>query len=101
MTAWKIPVYHTTSNHDTFDAVSEQVWREMHPDIPRNSPDDQKGLSYWVVRDDLLLVAVNTSFSELGGYGHVESTWLESVLHDHRRIRFKIVMGHHPVFLQI
>ena len=74
------------------------MWREVHTNIPYNGPADQEGLSYSVVRDDLLLVAVNTNFSGLGGFGHVESTWLDSVLQEHRDIRCKIVMGHHPVF---
>jgi hypothetical protein len=67
-----IPFYHCTSNNNTFDADSERVWREVFPGIPRNGPPGQEGLSYWVRRDDLLMVTVNTSFSGFGGNGHVE-----------------------------
>ena len=91
-------IYHVTSNHDTFDVASEAVWRETFPNIPRNGPPGQEGLSYWVRRDDLLLVLVNTSFSGLGGHGHVECEWLDSTLTTHADARYKIVAGHHPVF---
>ena len=94
----RIPLYHVTSNHDTFDMVSERVWREVFPDIPRNGPSGQEGLSYWVRRDDLLLVIVNTSFSGLGGDGHVECAWLDATLEAHADARHRIVAGHHPVF---
>jgi hypothetical protein len=93
----RIPLYHTTSNHDTYDAGSEEVWREVFPHLPRNGPPGQAGLSYWVRRGDLLLVAVNTSFSGLGGAGHVECAWLDRVLRQHRHARWKLVLGHHPV----
>ena len=96
--ARRIPIHHVTSNHDTFDEVSERIWREVFPDIPPNGPPGQEGLSHWVRRGDLLLVMVNTSFSGLGGYGHVESDWLSAVLSQHRDARHKIVCGHHPVF---
>lgn len=94
----RIPVYHVTSNHDTFDRVSEAVWREVFPDLPRNGPPGQEGLSYWIRRDDLLLVSVNTNFSGLGGYGHVECSWLDATLAAHADARYKIIAGHHPVF---
>ena len=92
------PLYHVTSNHDTFDLVSECVWREVFPDIPRNGPPGQEGLSYWIRRDDLLLVIVNTSFSALGGNGHVECAWLDATLDAQSDARYKIVAGHYPVF---
>ena len=94
----RIPIYHTTSNHDTFDSASEQVWREVFPYIPSNGPIGQEGLSYWVRRGDLLLVFVNTNYSKLGGAGHVECAWLENTLCLHSDARYKIVAGHHPVF---
>lgn len=94
----RIPLYHTTSNHDTPDAAAEAVWREVVTGIPRNGPSGQEGLSYWVRRQDLLLVFVNTSFSGLGGAGHVENTWLDHVLATHADARYRIVAGHHPVF---
>ena len=94
----QVPVYHVTSNHDTRDVVAEAVWREVFPDIPRNGPSGQEGLSYWVRRGDLLLVCVNTNFSGLGGHGHVESEWLDATLAEHADARHKIVAGHHPVF---
>ncbi|MBL4576452.1 MAG: metallophosphoesterase [Opitutaceae bacterium] len=94
----RIPIYHLASNHNTFDLVSEAVWRETFPDIPRNGPSGQEGLSYWVRRGDLLLVIVNTSFSGLGGDGHVECAWLDATLSAHADARHKIVAGHHPIF---
>ena len=91
-------LYHTTSNHDTPNAASEQVWREIFQDLLTNGPPGQERLSYWVRRKDLLLVSVNTSFSGLGGNGHVEHDWLEGVIEEHGDARHKLVGGHYPVF---
>ena len=89
-------LWHTTGNHTTYDAMSEAVFRTSWT-LPRNGPPGQEGLSYWVRRDDLLLVFVHTLFSGLGGEGHVETGWLRSVLHQHADARHKLVIGHHPV----
>ncbi len=92
-----IPMWHTTSNHATYDGMSEAVFREVHDHLPRNGPPGQEGLSYWVRRGDLLLVFVHTLWTGLGGEGHVETDWLRAVLHQHADARHKIVAGHHPV----
>lgn len=92
-----IPMWHTTSNHATYDAMSEAVFREVHDHLPRNGPPGQEGLSYWVRRGDLLLVFVHTLWTGLGGEGHVETDWLRSVLRQHADARHKLVAGHHPV----
>ncbi|MBC8875520.1 MAG: metallophosphoesterase [Planctomycetes bacterium] len=92
-----IPLYHTTGNHTTYDAVSETVFREVLSHLPQNGPDGQRGLSYFVRRDDLLIVFVNTMWSELGGEGRVETEWLHQTLADHANVRYKLVIGHHPV----
>lgn len=91
------PMWHTTSNHATYDAMSEDVFREVHDHLPRNGPPGQEGLSYWVRRGDLLLVFVHTLWTGLGGEGHVETDWLRDVLGQHADARHKIVAGHHPV----
>jgi hypothetical protein len=93
-----VPLYSTTSNHNTRGPVSEAVWREVFADLPRNGPPGQEGLSYWVRRGDLLLAAVNTAFSGLGGSGHVECDWLDGVLAAHADARHRLVIGHHPVW---
>lgn len=92
-----IPMWHTTSNHATYDAMSEAVFREVHEHLPHNGPAGQEGLSYWIRRGDLLLVFVHTLWTGLGGEGHVETDWLRSVLVRHADARHKIVAGHHPV----
>lgn len=92
-----IPVYHTTSNHTTYDETSEAVFCESLPHLPRNGPADQRGLSYFVRDGDLLMVFVNTAWSGLGGEGHVETTWLSETLRGHADARYKLVVGHHPV----
>jgi hypothetical protein len=91
-----IPLWNTTSNHTTYDAMSEGVFRDML-DLPRNGPPGQDGLAYWVRRGDLLLVFVHTLWTGLGGEGHVETDWLNSVLRDNSDARHKLVLGHHPV----
>lgn len=93
-----IPLYHTTGNHTTYDATSEAIFREALPGLPRNGPPGQEGLSYWVRRGDLLLIAVNTLWSGHGGEGRVETAWLDRTLTAHADARHKLVMGHHPIF---
>lgn len=92
------PIYSATSNHNTAGPVSESVWREVFADLPRNGPAGQAGLSYWLRRGDLMLAVVNTSFSGLGGNGHVETAWLDRVLGENADARHKLVMGHYPVW---
>ena len=53
------PLYQSTSNHNTYDYDSEKVFREVHPDIPQNGPGDQKGLAYFVRRDNVLYVSTH------------------------------------------
>jgi len=92
-----IPIWHTTGNHTTYDAMSEAVFCDIL-DLPGNGPPGQVGLSYFVRRGDLLMVFVNTLCSGLGGDGHVEIEWLEATLREHGAARHKLVIGHHPVF---
>jgi hypothetical protein len=92
-----IPLYHTTANHTTYDAASEAVFREVMSHLPQNGPPDQKGLSYFVRRKNLLLVFVNTMFSGLGGEGRVETEWLSRTLAENADAKYKLVVGHHPV----
>jgi hypothetical protein len=92
-----IPIWHTTGNHTTYDAMSEAVFRAVLA-LPKNGPPGQQGLSYFVRRGDLLMVFVNTLWSGLGGEGHVEIEWLATTLSEHRDARHKLVLGHHPVF---
>ena len=92
-----IPLWNSTGNHTTYDAMSEGVFAVMLPHLPRNGPPGQDGLSYWVRRGDLLLVFVHTLWTALGGEGHVETDWLETTLRSHGDARHKIVVGHHPV----
>ena len=94
----KIPLYNSTGNHTTYNKMSERVFKEVFSDFPQNGPDNQKGLSYFVTNDDLLLVFVNTMWSGLGGEGRVETQWLERILSAHSGYRFKLVVGHHPIF---
>ena len=91
------PVFHVTGNHTTYDKLSEGVFRDVLR-MPTNGPVGQEGLSYWVRRGDLLLVAVHTLWSGLGGEGHVETEWLRETLRQNGDARYKLVAGHHPVF---
>ncbi len=93
-----IPLYHTTGNHTAYDALSQNIFREMLPHLPHNGPAGQVGLSYYVELDDCLLVFVNTLNLALGGEGYVDTAWLDAVLTEHQDVPYKIVFGHHPVF---
>jgi hypothetical protein len=90
------PIWHATGNHTAFDEMSEAVFAEML-DPPRNGPQGQEGLSYWVRRGELLMVFVHTLWTGIGGEGHVETEWLREVLNEHAAARHKFVIGHHPV----
>jgi len=91
-----IPMWHATGNHTTYDTMSEVIFRDLLG-MPSNGPPGQEGLSYWVRRNDLLLVFVHTLWTGLGGEGHVETEWLRAVLHQHADTKHKLVIGHHPV----
>ena len=91
-----IPLWHATGNHTTYDEMSEAMFRDVL-DMPRNGPPGQDGLSYWIRRDNLLVIFVHTAWSGLGGEGHVETQWLRMVLAQHADVRHKLVVGHHPV----
>lgn len=93
----KTPMFHTTGNHTAYDEMSEGIFREVLQ-LPDNGPVGQKGLSYWVRRDDLVMVFVHTLWTGLGGEGHVETEWLRATLEQHADAKYKIVLGHHPVF---
>lgn len=92
------PLYHSTGNHTTYSAMSERVFADVLRHLPRNGAPGQEGLSYFVRRNDLLLVFVHTLCSELGGEGHVETRWLEATLRANADAKWKFVIGHHPVF---
>ena len=92
-----IPIYHTTGNHTTYDAMSERLFPGSACFPAENGPEGQKGLSYFVRRGDLLLVFVNTMWTGLGE-GRVETEWLEATLIAQADARRKLVFGHHPVF---
>lgn len=92
-----IPHFPATSNHNTYDTLSESVWREVFHHLPQNGPPGQEGLTYYMRRGPLLLVSVNTSFSGLDGAGHVECEWLDQVFKDNADASYKLVFGHHPI----
>ena len=92
-----IDIYHLTSNHNTYNEGSEQVFREIFPEIPHNGSEDDIGLSYYVNRDDGLLLVMTNSASARLGHGRVETEWLARVLEEHRSVPHKIVLGHYPV----
>ncbi|WPZ34212.1 hypothetical protein T8K17_23640 [Thalassobaculum sp. OXR-137] len=94
----RIPMFHNTANHTTYDPMSERVFAEVMGHLPRNGPPGQEGLSYFIRRGDLLMVFVHTLSGALGGEGHVETDWLDATLAAHADARHKLVVGHHPVF---
>ena len=93
----RIPLYHTTANHTTYDPASTAIFREVLAHLPANGPSAQKGLAYFIRRDDLLLIFVDTMGVGLGGEGRVETTWLAQTLATHADARYKLVLGHHPI----
>jgi len=92
-----IPLYNTTGNHTTYNAMSENVFRNVF-NHPGNGPKGQEGLSYYIKKENLLMIFVNTMWSGLGEEGRVETAWLDKTLETYRDFKNKIVFGHHPVF---
>lgn len=98
-----VPVYPIAGNHDTFNAASEQVWREVFPGLPSNGPPGQEGLSYFVRRGDLLIIGLNVYATAMGAPstvfgGRVDYRWVDRVLTEQADARHRLVMGHTPVF---
>lgn len=91
----RTPLYQTTSNHTTYDAVSERVYADVLRHLPQNGP---RGLAWHARHRDLLLIGIHTSDHELGGEGHVETEWLAQTLASNADARYKFVVGHHPVW---
>lgn len=94
----RVPMFHATGNHTTYDATSERVFSDVMSHLPRNGPAGQEGLAYFVRDGDLLLVFVHTLWSGLGGEGHMELAWLSETLRANAGARWKFVVGHHPAF---
>jgi hypothetical protein len=92
------PLYLTPGNHDVYDTASEAIWREVMRDLPRIGPPGQEAMSYVVRRGDLGLVFVNTMPLALGGEGRADVAWVDHALHELTTARYKVVVGHHPVW---
>ena len=95
-----IPLYQATSNHNTNDQVSEEIFREVHPELPDNGPADQKRLAYFVRRGDLLYVSMHQPdrTRPFRRSMRCEIQWLDDVLRSNADARYKFVAGHYPVF---
>ncbi len=70
-------------------------------DMPRNGPEGHKGMTYKVVHNNLLLIAVDT-FEMRNGKVHTTVTgkqlaWVDRTLAAHEDVDHKIVMGHVPI----
>lgn len=89
-------VYHTTGNHTAYDEMSTAVYKDIFPDIPQNGPVNQKGLSYYERRGEVLLVFINTAFQDNQKEGKVNYTWVDKVLTENSDAKVKLVFGHHP-----
>ena len=89
-----IPLYQSTSNHNTYDDQSEAVFRETHLDLPQNGPVDQIGLAYWFRRKNFLYVSTHQPDQQM----LINHHWLDRVLSENEDAQFKFVVGHYPVF---
>lgn len=104
-----LPILQSTSNHNTYDDLSTEVYRRFWPGLPQNGPAGQAGLAYWWRKDELLYVSLHQPSplqipwpgplaSMQTGISEEEAAWLESVLDQNADARWKFVAGHHPVF---
>ena len=90
----KLPLFQSTSNHNTYDAGSETVFRAVHAKLPRNGPPGQEGLAYWVRSGNLLYVSTHQPDQQM----LIDHAWLERVLENNADATYKFVAGHYPVF---
>lgn len=90
----KLPLFQSTSNHNTYDAGSEAVFREVHHNLPQNGPAGQKGLAYWFRRGNLLYISTH----QPDGRMLINRDWLDRILTENADAKFKFVAGHYPVF---
>ena len=100
-----IPLFQSTSNHNTYDYGSERIFRDVHPAIPQNGPDDQKGLAYFIRRGNLLYVSTHQPrrppLRRVPDYRPdmlIDSEWLNQVLTTNEDAEYKLVAGHYPAF---
>jgi hypothetical protein len=97
------PLYQSTSNHNTFDEAGVRLFRDVWRHLPRNGPEGQDGLAYYVRRGSLLYVSLHQPEPSTGaamqtGLSESEAGWLEQVLTEHRDAGYVLVAGHYPVF---
>jgi hypothetical protein len=95
-----LPLYQSTSNHNTYDLSSEEIFREFHPYLPQNGSAAFRGLEYFVRRGDLLYVSTHQP-DRTRPYRHdmlIDPGWLDRVLTENADAKHKFVCGHYPVF---
>jgi len=90
----KLPLYQSTSNHNTYDAGSAEVFRAVHADLPQNGPAGQEGLAYWFRSDNLLYISTHQPDKQMP----IDHDWLDRVLTENADAQYKFVVGHYPVF---
>jgi len=76
-----------------------------HLNMPNNGPEGKKGLAYYVLHKNVLLVTVET-FEVQDGKMHTsvlgeQLEWLRNVLTEHKDVDHIIVQGHIPVFGEV
>ena len=60
------PLYHTTSNHTTYNPMSERVFADVLAHLPRNGPTNQQGLQHLRRRGEMLADVVFLQLHEIG-----------------------------------
>jgi hypothetical protein len=86
-------IWVTVGNHEVQHYKDEENFRKVFPDMPKNGPDDELGLTYYFEHDNVRFVVIN---SDRWYYGDPEDTtddkrdwhyikhldWVEKVLKD-------------------
>ena len=95
-------IFHCTGNHTVFGPVSAAVYSKEFSEIPKNGPERDKSLNYFIREGNLLLIVVNTAWNHSCASNSegrsINNNWVEEVLKKHSDASCKLVMGHHPVF---
>ena len=99
-----VPVFRIPGNHDTMTPISETVWRKVFPEISKNGPEGQEGLSWYERHEDILIIGISVYATAMGSPftmmgGRVDYAWVDRVLSEHADAKYRLVLGHSPVHL--
>ncbi|MGA9115372.1 MAG: immunoglobulin domain-containing protein, partial [Bacteroidota bacterium] len=116
-----VRIYPVRGNHEAWNWDYHSEWKYAWSQafsgpwtLPQNGPDSQKNLSYYVrhgnsTGDSVLVIGMDQFWSDfipdprepagtMASRGHIDTTWLRTVLESKGTIKHVFVTGHMPAF---